>query len=74
MRLKSQGVKPGTPDLFIMLDNGQTAWLELKSPKGRLSDHQLYFGAKAVKLGHRWAMVKSLDQAIEVFKAWKVLR
>src|SRR5215831_13763642 len=74
MRLKDEGVKPGTPDLFILLDDGRTGWMELKAKHGVLSPAQKGFAAKALRLGHHWAMARSLDQAIPILKAWNVLR
>jgi len=38
-RLKSQGVVPGIPDLHLPIARGEYIglWIEMKSPKGRLS-------------------------------------
>ena len=74
MRLKAEGVKPGTPDLVFALDNGQSGWLELKAKHGVLSPAQKGFAAKVLRLGHHWAMARSLDQAIPILKAWNVLK
>lgn len=73
-RIKAAGVKPGTPDIVILMDNGQTGWIECKSKRGQLRPEQKGFAASAVRLGHRWAMVKSLDVAIGILKEWGVLR
>lgn len=74
MRLKAEGVKPGTADICILLEQGRSAWLELKAKGGRLSDEQRGFSARCGRLGHLWATVKTLQQAIEILKLWGVLR
>jgi len=39
-RLKKSGVMPGVPDLCVILQNGRTLWIEVKSSKGKLSADQ----------------------------------
>ena len=74
VRLKQEGVKPGVADICIMLDQGRSAWLELKAKHGTLSDAQVGFGAKAHRLGHRWTCVRSMAEAEAILSNWKVLR
>jgi hypothetical protein len=74
MRLKAEGVMPGVADICIRLDRGRSCWLELKSKKGRLSDEQIGFGVRSKMLGHQWACVKTLEEAIDVLLDWGVLR
>lgn len=38
--LKSMGVRAGVPDIIIHFKGGKSIFIELKSGKGRLSDHQ----------------------------------
>jgi hypothetical protein len=64
VRLKKQGVKPGTPDLCFLLPEGKVAWLELKIKGGRLSQAQFMFRNVCRALGHHWAVAKTLDEAI----------
>lgn len=59
-RLKALGVRPGVPDLVIVLPNGRTAWVELKSATGKLSDYQAGWGQTLLALGHHWAIIKSV--------------
>ena len=73
-RLKDEGVRPGVSDLVFVLDYGQSAWLELKAPKGRLSDEQIGWGKKVLDKGHFWACARNMDEAIAVFKAWDILQ
>jgi hypothetical protein len=74
LRLKAEGVKPGTPDICIMLEDGRSAWLELKAKKGRASDEQLGFGARCSRLGHKWACCKTMSEVLDVLNMWRVLR
>lgn len=73
-RLKAEGVKPGSPDLCVMLEAGRTGWLELKAPRGVLSDAQKGFAARADRLGHLWAVARNMEQAIEALTSWGVMR
>jgi hypothetical protein len=59
-RLKRMGTKRGWPDYMILHDGGVLA-LELKAPKGRLSDHQKAFGDALVALGGAYHVCRSLD-------------
>ena len=73
-RLKAEGVKAGIPDLCFMLDEGRTAWLEMKTEKGSLGVNQRAFRDMAFRLGHKWGMARSLDEAIVLLREWNVLR
>jgi VRR-NUC domain len=73
-KLKSEGVKAGVPDLQILLEEGRTAWLELKVKGGSLSPDQRLFRDVARKLGHPWAMAKTLDEASSFLREIGALR
>ena len=73
-KLKAEGVRPGSPDMFFMLADGKTGWLELKTDKGRLSPAQRDFRDKALALGHLWAVVNNIDDAIHTLSEWGVFR
>ncbi|MET0723599.1 MAG: VRR-NUC domain-containing protein [Tardiphaga sp.] len=62
-KMKAEGLVAGAPDLCVMLPN-KVAWLELKTPKGRQSLAQKGFQARCERLGHRYGLVRSLDEAI----------
>jgi hypothetical protein len=74
VRLKKQGVKAGTPDIFVMLPEGRVAWLELKIKGGSLSPPQKAFRDTARKLGHHWAVARTLDEAIAYLGPLGVLK
>lgn len=61
-RMKKLGVRPGVPDLVIVLPNGKTAWVELKSTAGKLSDYQQAWGQTLLALGHNWAIIRTVTE------------
>jgi hypothetical protein len=62
-RLKWTGVLAGVLDLALVLPEGRSAYWETKTPRGRLSDDQREFIGALEALGHRWALVRSIDDA-----------
>jgi hypothetical protein len=74
LRLKREGGKPGTPDLCIILPEGKTAWLEMKTRGGRLSMDQKAFRDTALANGHYWACAYTLDQAVKFLTSVGAIR
>jgi hypothetical protein len=62
-RLKWTGVLAGVLDLTLALPDGQCAFWETKTPRGRPSADQLEFIGRLEKLGHVWAVVRNIDDA-----------
>jgi hypothetical protein len=62
--LVGMGVHPGFADLLLLCD-GRVLFLELKSLKGRLSPAQEEFRDAVLAQGFGWALVRSLDDALE---------
>lgn len=54
---------PGIPDLFVM-GHGRFAWMEVKRPKGRVSEHQRAWHALAQKNGVPCIVVRSEAEAM----------
>lgn len=50
----------------------QVGLIELKAGKNGLSGPQVVFGSRAVMLGCRIAMARSLDEVIDTLAAWQV--
>lgn len=73
-RLKNEGVRRGTPDIFICLPEGRVAWLEMKAKKGVLSDDQKAFRDKVVALGHHFGVAKTIDEALEFLTSIDALK
>jgi hypothetical protein len=61
--LRSMGVKAGVPDM-VVIDAGRAIWLELKAPKGRLSDEQTACHKLLRRAGCAVYVIRSLDEAI----------
>lgn len=62
-RLKWTGVLAGVLDLVLVLPESRCVFWETKTPRGRLSDDQRAFIGALEALGHRWALVRSIDDA-----------
>lgn len=73
-RLKAEGVRRGTPDIFVCLPGGRIAWLEMKAAKGRLSEDQIAFRDRVLALGHLWEMASSVDEALQHLTTWDALK
>ena len=69
-RLKAQGVRAGVADLCVMLPGGKVGFMEVKTPKGRISDKQREFAdvCRAYDIPHSY--VRSIDDAITAVRAW----
>lgn len=61
--LVGMGVYPGFADLVILWE-GRALFLELKSPKGRLTPAQEAFRDTVLAQGFGWALVRTLDDAL----------
>lgn len=73
-KMKAEGVRAGSPDLCFMLPAGRVGWLEMKSPDGSLSTAQKYFRDMAQRLGHHWAIARSVDEALVELTKWGAIK
>ena len=77
-RLKSTGVKPGIPDICLLVRRGDYAalWIELKRPAGdgkragTLSDKQREWLLQAIECGHKAVICLGYKDAINVIVAY----
>jgi hypothetical protein len=69
-RMKAEGMRAGVADICVMLPEGETGWMELKTSKGRQTDEQKGFQAICKRLGHQYAVVRSVEEAEKVLKGW----
>lgn len=67
-KFKKMGVRAGVCDLFLAIPNGKYhgLFIELKSPKGTLTDNQKNFIAEVQNSGYAVKIVRSLDEFINV--------
>jgi hypothetical protein len=72
--MKAEGLRSGVADLCFMLPAGRAAWLELKKPGNYQTIEQKGFQAICERLGHPYAVAKTLEQAISILRSWEVLR
>ena len=73
-RMKAEGLTAGVADLCVMLQGGRVGWLEIKTAKGKQSNSQKGFAAVCAELGHPYALVRSLNEAISVLREWGALK
>lgn len=69
--LKGMGLKPGVPDILI-LDSGRAYWLELKAPKGIVTDSQKECHAALGRAGCPVAVIRSLDEVLPTLRRWGI--
>lgn len=60
------GTYPGLPDLCAM-KKGRFVWIEIKTPTGKLSEAQVAFQARCLEEGMEFYVIKSVDEAIDLF-------
>jgi len=72
-RMKARGMWPGVADLAFALPGGKAAFLELKSPQGRLSPEQRAFQDTCERAGVPYATANSLAAAESVLRLWGAL-
>ena len=63
--MRADGTLPGWPDLTVLLPNGRSIHLEVKSQYGRLSANQRGIIENMERLGHRVVVVKSVRAAMD---------
>lgn len=69
-RLKLMGVLAGVSDLALSIPGVGMAFMEIKAGRGRVSIEQEAFLAAMEAHGHRVAVVRSFDGAVEVLASW----
>lgn len=69
-KLKAMGALAGVPDLAFILPNAQIAFIELKTPKGNLSEEQVGFRDRALDLRCGYEVCRSVDEVEAVLSRW----
>lgn len=62
------GAHKGIADLVAIKD-GITVWIEVKTERGRLSEHQKLFADSIEKAGGKYFVVRSIDDAVRLEKS-----
>lgn len=69
------GLKTGLPDFWLISPPGVCHFLELKRGRlGVVTDGQIEFAELCIERGIPYALARSFDEAVAVFRAWGVLR
>lgn len=71
-RKKAEGKLKGAADLFVSYPSTiyYGLWLEFKTPKGKVSPKQRAFGIAQNRRGYAYKVVRSIDEAINVFERY----
>ncbi len=72
-RLKAQGMLPGVADLILVAPGGKAHYLELKAPKGKLSDDQEAFFAACCQSDISYNVAWEIDTALYILDNWGLL-
>ena len=70
-RLKAKGVKPGWPDIEIIW-HGRAYFIELKAPKGLLSDNQITTHLALKQAGALIATLRSVEEVEGTLRGWSI--
>lgn len=74
-RLVAMGFRLGAPDLLLFARNENRFFgLELKQPGGKQSPGQITFQEKSIANNWPYAVVSSVDAAIEAARGWGLCR
>lgn len=66
----AMGQLSGVPDIVLSGPDGRTRFMEVKTAKGKLSEHQEGFRLHCVRWGIPWSLVRSLSDATAVLGDW----
>jgi len=61
-----EGLPEGFPDLLFIGENGQVAFIEVKTETGRLRESQKKFISFLRQYGHRAGVARSVEDAINI--------
>lgn len=68
--MKADGMLPGMPDLLVLGSHGRTGFIEVKTPKGSVTQAQQNVQSMLTRMGHQVAVVRSVDEARDALKTW----
>ena len=61
---QSLGSHKGIPDLMCYGPKGERLDIEVKTPKGKMSDHQLKYQEEIERRGHKYLIARRLEDVI----------
>lgn len=68
--MKEQGTKAGVPDLCLPVPRRgyHGLFVEMKTPKGRVSPEQKWWGEKLTEQGYLWRVCYGWEKAVELLE------
>ena len=63
--IKTRGTITGVADIIMIMEEGKTVWLEIKSPKGKQTPNQIEFQRKLEVRGHKYLVIRSVQDLID---------
>lgn len=66
---KAEGLAAGFPDAQCIWPGGGICFIEFKAAKGRLSDNQAEWIERLLERGHKAAVVRSVEEALDFLRA-----
>ena len=72
-KLKALGVRRGWPDLLLLSPAGALHCLEFKATDGELSEAQQEFRLFCIRAGIRYAVIRTMDEALATLTGWGVI-
>lgn len=73
-KLKAMGVLAGVADMAVIMPGGSARFLELKTPKGRLSDTQKAFRDRCAASGVAYETATTPEEVEAVLRGWGALK
>lgn len=64
----AEGLLRGFPDLEVLLPEGRTIYLELKTETGKQSQDQIDLQAKMEALGHKYYLVRNFQEFKQIIQ------
>lgn len=74
VEFQGMGLLPGVADLVFVRRDGMAFFLEVKTPKGRLSDVQEEFQADVLNTEAGYAVARSVLEAERALLDWHLIR
>ena len=68
--LKRDGLLIGFPDLIVYGHSGRVGHIEVKTPKGRVTEAQEAVGVWLEQWGHNYAVCRSVEDVDAALDAW----
>lgn len=74
-RFKAMGVRAGFPDLVLLVPRGRYHGLmiELKTTKGRQSEHQAHYQQAVEEQGYRYEICRDANQFVDIVTDYMTL-